>query len=74
MDYFAASRHPERGLPVAGRPAVINFLQEMLRTRRAMVIALLGLHALAAITGLVVPRILGSMVDQAAEPGTSSAV
>ncbi|HEY5847025.1 MAG TPA: ABC transporter ATP-binding protein [Microlunatus sp.] len=74
MDYFAASRHPERGLPVAGRPAVINFLKEMLRTRRAMVIGLLGLHALAAIAGLVVPRILGAMVDQAAEPGTTAAV
>ncbi len=74
MDYFAASRHPERGLPVAGRPAVINFLKEMLRTRRAMVIGLLGLHALAAIAGLVVPRILGAMVDQAAETGTTAAV
>ncbi len=74
MDYFAASRHPERGLPVAGRPAVIDFLKEMLRTRRAMVIGLLGLHALAAIAGLVVPRILGAMVDQAAEPGTTAAV
>ena len=39
-----------------------------------MVIALLVLHALAAIAGLVVPRILGAMVDQAAEPGTAAAV
>ncbi len=73
-DYFAGSRRPERGLPVADRPAVVAFAVHMLRTRRLLVIALLILHALAAIAGLVVPRILGAMVDQAAEPGTAASV
>ena len=73
-DYYAASRQPERGLPVADRPAVVAFLREMLQTRRAMVVALLVLHALAALTGLVVPQILGAMVDQAAAPGGTADV
>jgi ABC-type multidrug transport system fused ATPase/permease subunit len=35
-----------------------------------MITALLVLHALAALAGLVVPRILGSLVDQASAGGT----
>jgi ABC-type multidrug transport system fused ATPase/permease subunit len=35
-----------------------------------MITSLLVLHALAALAGLVVPRILGSLVDQASAPGT----
>jgi len=35
-----------------------------------MITALLVLHALAAMAGLVVPRILGSLVDEASAPGT----
>jgi ABC-type multidrug transport system fused ATPase/permease subunit len=38
-----------------------------------MITALLVLHALAALAGLVVPRILGSLVDQAAAGGTLAA-
>jgi ABC-type multidrug transport system fused ATPase/permease subunit len=73
-DYYAASRRPERGLPVADRTAVLTWLREMLRTRRWMLVVLLGLHALAAIAGLAVPPILGAMVDQASEVGTPAAV
>jgi ABC-type multidrug transport system fused ATPase/permease subunit len=35
-----------------------------------MITALLILHALAALAGLVVPRILGALVDKASAPGT----
>ena len=38
-----------------------------------MITALLVLHALAALAGLVVPRILGSLVDQASAGGTLAA-
>jgi ABC-type multidrug transport system fused ATPase/permease subunit len=38
-----------------------------------MITALLVLHALAALAGLVVPRILGSLVDQATAGGTLAA-
>lgn len=71
--FFAASRNPDRGLPVADRREVGAFASRLLRTRRAMITALLLLHALAALAGLVVPRILGSLVDQASAGGTLAA-
>ncbi|HLL62016.1 MAG TPA: ABC transporter ATP-binding protein [Propionibacteriaceae bacterium] len=72
-DYFAASRRPERALPVADRKDVAAFFGDLIRRRRGPVIVLLTLHALAAIAGLVVPRILGRLVDQAAAGGTLAA-
>ena len=69
-EFFAASRNPDRGLPVADRREVGAFASRLLRTRRAMITALLVLHALAAMAGLVVPRILGSLVDKASAPDT----
>jgi ABC-type multidrug transport system fused ATPase/permease subunit len=69
-EFFAASRHPDRGLPVADRREVGAFASRMLRTRRFMFTALLVLHALAALAGLVVPRILGALVDKASAPGS----
>jgi ABC-type multidrug transport system fused ATPase/permease subunit len=72
-EFFAASRRPERGLPVAERSAVVGFVGGMLKRRRLLVMTLLALHALAALAGLAVPRILGHLVDTAAEPGTLAA-
>jgi ABC-type multidrug transport system fused ATPase/permease subunit len=69
-EFFAASRNPDRGLPVADRRDVKAFASRLLRTRRLMITALLVLHALAALAGLVVPRILGSLVDKMSAPGT----
>jgi ABC-type multidrug transport system fused ATPase/permease subunit len=69
-EFFAASRHPDRGLPVADRREVGAFASRMLGSRRSMITALLVLHALAAVAGLVVPRLLGWLVDQVAAPGT----
>ncbi len=73
QEYFASSRQPDRALPVADRKDVGRFFTDLVRRRRGVVTALLVLHALAAIAGLVVPRILGSLVDQAAAPGTLAA-
>jgi ABC-type multidrug transport system fused ATPase/permease subunit len=70
QEFFAASRDPERGLPVADRRAVGAFASRLLGTRRSMITALLVLHALAAMAGLVVPRILGSLVDAASAGDT----
>jgi ABC-type multidrug transport system fused ATPase/permease subunit len=69
-EFFVASRHPDRGLPVADRREVGAFASRMLRTRRSVIVALLVLHALAAVAGLVVPRLLGWLVDEVAAPGT----
>ncbi|HET9873564.1 MAG TPA: ABC transporter ATP-binding protein [Propionibacteriaceae bacterium] len=70
QDYFASSRDPQRGLPVAPRPAVVRFLGDLLASRRSLVIAVLLLNGAAAIAGLVVPRLLGALVDEVASPGS----
>ena len=72
-EFFEASRRPERGLPVAERKAVASFVGGMLSRRRLLVATLLILHALAALAGLAVPRLLGHLVDEAAEPATLAA-
>ena len=51
---------------MADRKDVGRFFADLSAGRRGLVVALLVLHALAALAGLVVPRILGSLVDQAA--------
>src|SRR6476659_8924514 len=68
--YYAASRNPERGLPVADRGVVRTFFADLARTRRGAVTLLLVLHALAALAGLIVPRLLGSIVDATTRSGT----
>ncbi len=73
QEYFADSRQPERALPVADRKDVGRFFGDLVRRRKGAVIMLLVLHALAAVAGLVVPRILGRLVDQAAAGGTLAA-
>ncbi|MGI8459497.1 MAG: ABC transporter ATP-binding protein [Propionibacteriaceae bacterium] len=70
---FAASRNPERGLPVADRSAVGGFLKELLSTRRPLFVGLLVANGLAAVAALVVPRILGRVIDEATSPGELAA-
>ena len=69
-EFFADSRKPELGLPVADRRDVGGFAARLLSRRRWIITALLLLHALAAVAGLIVPRILGSLVDAASAGGT----
>jgi ABC-type multidrug transport system fused ATPase/permease subunit len=69
-EFFADSRKPDLGLPVADRRDVGAFTARMLGRRRWIITALLLLHALAAVAGLIVPRILGSLVDAASAGGT----
>ena len=68
-DYYAGSRNPERGLPVAENSAVIAFLKELLGSRRTVVIWLVVLNAAAGFAGLIVPRVLGQLVDRATTGG-----
>src|SRR6187551_446450 len=70
IEFFAASQNPQLGLPVADRHAVGRFFASLIRRRRLIVVALLGLHAVAAIAGLVVPRLLGELVDEASAAST----
>jgi ABC-type multidrug transport system fused ATPase/permease subunit len=58
-------------LPVADAPAVRRYARGLFRRHpRALAVAL-GLHAVAAVTGLVTPRLLGELVD-ALRHGTST--
>ena len=71
--YYDASLHAERALPVADRGVVGAFALGLVRTRRRTVAALLVLHGLAALAGLVVPRFVGRLVDDVSAPGTTLA-
>ncbi|WP_147919045.1 ABC transporter ATP-binding protein [Ruania zhangjianzhongii] len=66
---YRNSRNPRRGLPVAGARAAWEFVKTLMAKRRALVAGVLVLHALAAIAGLVVPRVLGYLVDIASVEG-----
>jgi ABC-type multidrug transport system fused ATPase/permease subunit len=70
---YAASRSPERGWPVADNHVVLAFFRGLLQERKSEVIWLVALNALAAGVALVVPRLLGSLVNsvQAGGPGLS---
>jgi ABC-type multidrug transport system fused ATPase/permease subunit len=61
---YEASRHPERGWPVAGDRAVLGFARTLIAERRRAFVALVVLNGLAAATALVVPRLLGDLVDR----------
>jgi ABC-type multidrug transport system fused ATPase/permease subunit len=61
---YEASRNPERGWPVAADSVVFQFFRELIRDRRRMFVALVLLNGLAAATGLIVPRLLGDLVDR----------
>lgn len=65
-DYFAASRHPERGLPVARGRSALRFVRQLLARRRWLFAAVLGFNVLGATAAIIVPRMLGQLVDDAA--------
>ncbi|HVX46325.1 MAG TPA: ABC transporter ATP-binding protein [Mycobacteriales bacterium] len=69
--YFATSRNPENGLPVAERSAVVHFLRGLLADRKRGLAALIALNVLAAVTGLAGPRILGALVNSTTDRGTA---
>ena len=62
-DVYTASRNPDRGWPVAGNREVFAFFGDLLRRRRGAFAVLVVLNALAAVAGLVVPRLLGELVN-----------
>jgi len=72
-DFFANSRNPERGLPVARNDKAFSFVRRLLSTRKALLTALVAFNVLAATAGLIVPRMLGDLVDQVASGSASLA-
>jgi ABC-type multidrug transport system fused ATPase/permease subunit len=70
---YEDSRAPARGWPVADDRAVLRFFRRLISERRRIFVALLVLNALAAGASLVVPRLLGMIVDRT-EAGLTSQV
>ncbi len=69
---FAQSRRPERGWPVADNAAVGEFFRRLLRERRGAFAAMVVLNALAAASGLLIPRLLGQLIDRTVSGGSST--
>lgn len=69
---FAQSRTPERGWPVADNSAVLEFFGRLLRERRGAFAAMVVLNALAAASGLLIPRLLGGLIDRTVAGASST--
>ncbi|MGA4670494.1 ABC transporter ATP-binding protein [Propionibacteriaceae bacterium Y1923] len=64
-EFFRNSRAPERGLPVADNSAVFGFVKTLFARRPGMLAALLGSNVGAAICGVLLPALLGVVIDRA---------
>jgi len=71
---FVASRNPALGLPVADNKAVTSFIGGMLAQRKGLAATLVIANAASAIAGLVVPRVLGNLINQVTTPGVTDSV
>lgn len=63
QEHLRTAMDPERGLPVARSRTVVDYVGGLLRSRTALVAAVIGANALAAAAGLAVPMLLGRLVD-----------
>ncbi|MFM6848511.1 MAG: ABC transporter transmembrane domain-containing protein, partial [Terrabacter sp.] len=68
-DVYAASRNPVRGWPVSGNRAVLAFFGDLVRGRKGSFALMVALNALAAGAALVVPRLLGALVNRVESQG-----
>ncbi len=59
-------------LPVADTPAVVRYARALARRHPRELAVTAGLHALAAVTGLAAPRLIGGLVEDVAD-GTTQA-
>ncbi len=65
-EYYASLQRPQRSLPVASSAQVRKFVFQMLRDKRWFIVLLLTVNVVAALLGLTIPRVLGSIIDRAA--------
>ena len=63
-EFVASTMRPDKGLPIAENRQVIGFVGHLLGGQKAWVIVVVLANALAATAGLLVPRFLGSLVDE----------
>ncbi len=71
-DVYVASRSPERGWPVADNDAVFAFFRRLVRRRRGAFAAMVVLNGLAAAAALLIPRLLGDLIDRTVSGDTSA--
>jgi ABC-type multidrug transport system fused ATPase/permease subunit len=74
LENFAQSRKPDRGWPVADNQAVLRFFRSLLAERRRIFVLLVTLNGLAAVAGLVVPRLLGSLINRTVAGNAASSL
>lgn len=67
QDYLAHALDPERGLPVASSRTVLDYLRSLLRGQRRLLVAVIVANALAAVSALAVPYLLGRLVQATVE-------
>ncbi|MFW6599108.1 ABC transporter ATP-binding protein [Propionibacteriaceae bacterium Y2011] len=68
---FRRSRDGAGGLPVSDGETVRDFVTDLIKHRSGLVALLLVVNVLAAVAGLVVPRVLGVLIDGAV-PGADT--
>lgn len=67
---YAESRDPKRGLPVASARLVVGFVGRLVAKRPWLTLSLLVVNLVAAFVGMMIPRLLGRLVDQVAAGAT----
>jgi len=68
-DMFVRSRNPALGMPVADNKAVTGFIGQLLAKHRWLAIGLVIANVASGVAGLVVPRVLGNLINDVTAPG-----
>ena len=63
QEFVADTMNARKGLPIADSHRVVRFIGRLLGDHRTLVVAVVLANALAATAGLLVPRLLGNLVD-----------
>jgi len=66
-EVYAASRYPKHGLPVTQNGAVVEFVGGLIKQRKPLAAGLLAFNVVAAVAGLLVPTLLGTLIDRITE-------
>jgi len=71
---FTESRDPALGMPVADNKAVVSFIGGMIKTRKSAVIGLIIANTASGLAGLIVPKVLGNLINDVTAPGANESI
>ncbi|MCL2783782.1 MAG: ABC transporter ATP-binding protein/permease, partial [Propionibacteriaceae bacterium] len=71
---FASSRDPAIGMPVADNKAVTSFISGFIKERKWLAIGLIVANAASGLAGLVVPKVLGNLINDVTAPGINESI